>query len=104
MAATAPRLLTSAHFTTTTYAAANAAAIRQFQTVIEKTADWANKNHDQTALILERVARVNPDVLAAATRSTYATSLDPADVQPLIDIAAKYGGFPSFPATDMILR
>jgi len=104
MAATAPRLLTSAHFTTTTYAAANAAAIRQFQAVIEKTADWANKNHDQTALILERVARVNPDVLAAATRSTFATSLDPADVQPLIEIAAKYGGFPSFPATDMIFR
>jgi len=104
MAAIAPRTLTSAHFTTTAYAKSNPAGIKQFQSAIKLAADWANKNTDQSALILERIARVSPDVVAASTRATFATSLDPAELQPLIDVAAKYGNFPSFPATDMIFR
>jgi NitT/TauT family transport system substrate-binding protein len=104
MAAIAPRTLTSAHFTTTAYARANPAGIKQFQSAIRMAADWANKNPDQSALILERVARVSPEVVAASTRANFATSLDPAELQPLIDVAAKYGNLPSFPATDMIYR
>ena len=102
--AIAPRTLTSAHFTTTAYAKANLAGIKQFQAAIKTAADWANKNPDQSALILERVAKVSPEVVAASTRANFATTLDPAELQPLIDLAAKYGNFPSFPAGDMIFR
>jgi NitT/TauT family transport system substrate-binding protein len=104
MAAIAPRILTSAQFTTTTFAKSNPDAIRQFQAAMRQAADWANKNQDATALILEKYARVAPEVIAASVRTVYATSLDPNELQPLIDVAAKYGGFPSFPASDMIYR
>jgi hypothetical protein len=67
-------------------------------------ADWANANHDQSALIVERVARVSPEIVAASTRSYYSDTLDVAAVQPLIDMTAKYGNFQTFPAGDMIYR
>ncbi len=104
MAAIAPQFLSSAHFTTLPYAKANAADIRKFQSALSKAADWANANPDQTALILERVARVAPEVVNASVRAHYGTSLDAASLQPMIDMAAKYGGFPAFPAGQMIFR
>jgi NitT/TauT family transport system substrate-binding protein len=104
MAAIAPQFLSSAHFTTVPYARSHAAEIRTFQAALSKAADWANANPDQTALIIERVARVSPEVVAAAVRTHYGTALDAASVQPMIDVAAKYGGFPSFPASEIIFR
>ncbi len=104
MAAIGPQFVSSAHFTTVPYARAHADEIRRFQSALSKAADWANANPDQSALILERVARVTPDVVNASVRAHYGATLDAGSVQPLIDIAAKYGGFASFPATEMIFR
>jgi NitT/TauT family transport system substrate-binding protein len=104
MAAIAPQFVSSAHFTTLPYAKAHVDEIRKFQSAMSKAADWSNANPDQTALILERVARVSPEVVNASVRAHYGATLDPATVQPLIDIAAKYGGFPTFPASEMIFR
>jgi NitT/TauT family transport system substrate-binding protein len=104
MAAIAPAFVSSAHFTTLPYAKAHADDVRKFQAALAKAADWANANTDQTALILERVARVSPEVVNAAVRAHYAAALTPAMLQPLLDVAAKYGGFPSFPATEIIYR
>ena len=104
MASIAPTLFSSAHFTTTAYVDANGATVRRIQSVLHQTADWANRNHDATAAILEKVARVSPEVIAAATRAYYGSSMDPALLQPLIDVAARYGGFPSFSAAEMISR
>jgi ABC-type nitrate/sulfonate/bicarbonate transport system substrate-binding protein len=104
MAAVATQFLSSAHFTTVPYARAHPDEIRRFQTAMRQAADWANANHDQTALIVERVARVSPEIVAASTRSYYSDTLDVAAVQPLIDMTAKYGNFQTFPAGDMIYR
>lgn len=104
MAAVAPQFMTSAHFTTVAYAKSHADEIRKFQSVLRQTADWANANPDQTALILERIAHVTPETLQNATRAVYANSLNPQYLQPMIDVAAKYGGFPSFPAADMVFK
>jgi NitT/TauT family transport system substrate-binding protein len=104
MSAIAPQFLSSAHFTTLPYAKAHVDDIRKFQSALSKASDWSNANPDQTALIIERVARVAPDVVNASVRAHYGATLDAASVQPLIDIAARYGGFPSFPASEMIFR
>jgi NitT/TauT family transport system substrate-binding protein len=104
MAAVAPQFVSSAHFTTLPYAKAHAEEIRKFQAALSKAADWSNANPDQTALIIERVARVSPEVVNASVRAHYGSTLTPALVQPIIDLAAKYGGFPSFPASEMIYR
>jgi NitT/TauT family transport system substrate-binding protein len=104
MGAIAPQYVSSAHFTTVPYAKAHEADIRKFQAALSKAAEWSNANPDQTALVIERVARVSPEVVGASVRAHYGAALDSASVQPLIDIAAKYGGFPSFPASDIIFR
>ena len=104
MGAIAPQFLSSAHFTTLPYAKAHTDDIRKFQSALSKTADWANANPNQTALIIERVARVSPEVVNASVRAHYGSALEPAVVQPLIDIAAKYGNFPSFAASEMLFR
>ena len=104
MAAIAPQFVSSAHFTTVPYAKAHADEIRRFQSALSKAANWSNSNPDQTALIIERIAHVTPDVVNASVRAHYGAVLDAGFVQPLIDIAAKYGGFPSFPASEMIFR
>jgi NitT/TauT family transport system substrate-binding protein len=102
MSAVAPQFYSSAHFTTLAYAKAHVDEIRRLKAALKQTADWANKNPDQSALILEKVAKVSPEIIAASVRSVYGDSLDPRYVQPLIDTAAKYGGFPTFPAGEMI--
>lgn len=104
MSAIAPTLVTAAFFAMLPWAQTHADDVRRFQSAIRAAAEWANKNRDQTALILERVAHVAPEIVQASTRSYYGERLDPSQLQPLIDVAAKYGGFPPFPAAEMIYR
>jgi NitT/TauT family transport system substrate-binding protein len=104
MAAIAPTLFSSAHFTTLPYAKAHPDEIRRIQSALAETADWANKNRDQSALILEKVAHVAPEIVNASTRAYYGDRLDVADLQPLIDVTARYGRFPSFSAAEMMYQ
>jgi NitT/TauT family transport system substrate-binding protein len=102
MAAIAPTFLSSAHFTTSTWAKSHPDETRRLQTALRQAADWANKNHDQSAVILEKVARIDPSVVAASVRSLYGDRLEPGQLQPLIDVAARYGHFTPFPAKNMM--
>ena len=104
MSAVAPTFFQSACFALAPYAKAHADDVKKFQGALGKAAMWANANNDQTALILERVAKVSPEIVNASTRAHYSPTLDPAMLQPMIDMAARYGGFPTFPAADMIYR
>lgn len=102
MATIAPNFLSSAHFTTAAWAKAHPDDLRRLQTALRQAADWANKNRDQSAVILEKVARADPSLVAASVRSFYGERLDPATLQPLVDVAAHYGHFAPFPAKDMM--
>lgn len=104
MASIAPSLMTAAHFTMLPWAKAHADEVRRFQEAMRAAAVWANGHRDQTALVLERVARVAPDIVQASTRSSFGDRLDPALLQPLIDVTAKYGGIAPFPAAEMLYR
>lgn len=104
MEAIAPTFMSAAHFALLPWVSAHVDQTRRFQRAIRETALWANRNRDRTAAILVSVARVDPAVVAASTRSYYGDRLDPAQLQPLINVAAKYGGFPPFPASEMLYR
>lgn len=104
MASIAPTLFSSAHFTTTSFAKSRPDDIRAIQSALRQTAQWANKNREQSALILEKVAHVSPALVAASSRALYGERLDAANLQPLIDVTAKYGGFTPFPAAEMLYR
>lgn len=95
----------SAYFTTTTWARAHPDLVRKFQDAIRETALWANKNHDKTAAILVREAKISPDVALKMYRAVYPARLDPGQMQPVIDVTAKYGLLTApFPASEMIYR
>ena len=96
--------LISAYFTTTTYASAHADALAKFDAAIREAAVWANKNHAKSAEILLKYAKVDPQLAAQMTRARYAETLTPQLLQPIVDIAAKYSKFQTFPAANIIYK
>lgn len=83
------------------YANAHPDIIRNFADGVAEAGDWANKNHEASAKILESYTKqpINPN----QKRAFYPERVSPALLQPLIDISAKYGLLKaSFPAKDVI--
>jgi NitT/TauT family transport system substrate-binding protein len=102
--AIAPSYLISAYFGTSDWAKANPDLVRAFQHVMRDTAIWANKNHEKTADILVNTLHVDAALVPTMTRAVFAETLRTADLQPVIDCAAKYGGVSPFPASELIYR
>ncbi|HUX86050.1 MAG TPA: ABC transporter substrate-binding protein [Chloroflexota bacterium] len=99
--AIAPTFLVSGWFTTGGWAKKNPAVVKRFQKAMVTTAMWANKNHAQSALILSKDTKIT--VTPGMKRSAYGEKLDPALMQPLIDVTVKYGALKSsFPAIELI--
>ena len=97
--------LIGAWFTTTAWATAHPDLVKKFQNAMRDTAAWANKNHDATAALLSKEAKINAETALKMNRAVYPERLDPALVQPVIEVTAKYGGLTApFPATDMIFQ
>jgi NitT/TauT family transport system substrate-binding protein len=69
---------------------ANPDISRRLTSAIYATARWANGHPDETALIVEKHAKLEASVVRRMTRARYATALSPQMLQPVVDIAAKY--------------
>lgn len=63
---------------------------RRFTKAIYETARWQNTHHDETAVLLSEQTKVPVETIKAMHRTTFATSLDPKLIQPVLDIAARY--------------
>ena len=63
---------------------------RRVVRAIYDTARWANSHHAETFAILVRDAHFDPDKLHGMIRTTFATSLTPPAVQPVLNIATQY--------------
>lgn len=100
--AIAPRFIVSGFFTTPAWARAHADTVRRFQQAMEQTAVWANANHAETAKILAQASKIPEARINATNRVAYAERADPALIQPVIDIVAKYGGGKKFPAEELL--
>ena len=87
--AIAPRFLISGWFTTRDWYTKNAALAKRYAAVMADTATWANANHDQSGAILAKYSKISPETMRAMTRSTYATSLNPQYIDPMLQLAAK---------------
>jgi NitT/TauT family transport system substrate-binding protein len=64
---------------------------RKLQRAIYATARWTSTHHDESAVILSKRLEMGPDRLKQMTRATFATGLDPKLMQPVLNIATKYG-------------
>lgn len=101
--AVAPRWVLGAFFTTRAWAGANRDLLNGFRTSIAKAAVWANANQDKSAVVLAKYSNRDPAAVKATYRTVYATQLVAAEIQPVIDLAARYGAIPaSFPAQEII--
>jgi NitT/TauT family transport system substrate-binding protein len=102
--AIAPAFLITAVFTTLDWARAHRDTVRLLQNAFAKTAAWANKNHAQSGDILMKYAQLKPETLKTMQRTIFAEHLDLSQVQPVIDLTAKYGGITAFPAGEVIFQ
>jgi NitT/TauT family transport system substrate-binding protein len=100
----APRWMLGAWFTTPAWAAAHRDIVDAYRTVMAKTATWANANQQQSGLILAKYAHLDPALLKSMHRIAYGTRADAAEIQPVIDLSARYGALAAtFPAQELML-
>ena len=86
---------------TTPWIQAHPALAAAFQKSIYQAGKWANAHHAESAAILEDVTKVH--MSRSDHRIPFAEKLTTADLQPLIDICAKYGILKTaFPASEIV--
>lgn len=93
-------------FARTSWAAAHPDLVAKFVSAMHQTALWANdkRNQAKSAAILVQHAKIDPSLVAAMTRARYGLTLDPALLQPEIELNAKYDHFSAFPSSDLIYK
>jgi NitT/TauT family transport system substrate-binding protein len=83
--------LISCWFSTRKFAQSNPEVIRRFDRAIYAAQSYANTHPSETAPILAKYAKMNIDTVHSMTRSMFADQMRVSDIQPFLDIAAKYG-------------
>jgi NitT/TauT family transport system substrate-binding protein len=76
--------------------------VSRFVAAIHETAVWATKNPAKAAALFAGYSKQDPAVVAATARVRFVEQLTPALMQPIIDVSARYNGFASFPASELI--
>jgi NitT/TauT family transport system substrate-binding protein len=83
------RLLASGWFTTLDWYRKNTALAKGMAAAIYASANWANKNHDATAKILQNHSKLSPEVAKKMVRVEFAESLEPRLIDPLLVVGAR---------------
>jgi len=90
-------------FTADSYAQAHPDIVKKFMETVYRAAAYTNTHHQATAQMMADVTKAPLDVVQKMNRTDGATSLEPKEIQPLIDAAAKYHLIPAaFPASDLL--
>jgi NitT/TauT family transport system substrate-binding protein len=99
------RYLIGVYFTTQAWATSHADVVLRVQRAYARTAQWANTHQAQSGEILVKYSKLDPALLKTMLRVQYSPSLNAAEMQPVVDLAARYNQIPApFPATDMIFK
>jgi NitT/TauT family transport system substrate-binding protein len=101
----APQWLASGWFATTAYLQNNADVARRYAAAIYETARWANAKPGDSAAILAKYSKLDPQVIRKMTRCPYTDAIRLSDIQPQLDVATKYGLLArAVSAADLIYR
>jgi len=84
------RFLIAGWFCNDAYAARNVATVQRFGQALVEATTYTNAHHAETVPILAAYSGIDPDVIRKMNRLTNAVILDPKEIQPSIDAAAKY--------------
>ena len=102
-AAVAKRFVITAWFTTRDAAVRSGDVVRRFRAGLQTAALYANAHPREMAAYIAPFTGMEEAKLRQWTRAQIATSLGPADIQPVIDVAAKYHFIDkAFPAAEML--
>lgn len=93
--AIAPRFLVGVWFTTKTWANANPQLAKQFKAVMARAAEWANTHPEQSGEILLKYSKLDPNIAKTMLRAKYGEKLEHTEMQPMIDVAVRYGALPA---------
>lgn len=100
--AIAPTYLASAWYAMLPWVKSHPDLASRFAAGIDEAARWANGNPAKVVPIISAHLKSDPAILAETPRTLYTDKLVDAQIQPWIDITAKYAKFPSFPAAELI--
>jgi NitT/TauT family transport system substrate-binding protein len=99
----APLVFEGGLFTSVAYAAKHVDMLKKFNRAVIDAGVWANTHHDEAALILAKYSKRDP--AKVANHAVFPENFRAADLQPLLDAAAKYGAIKStFPASELVQR
>jgi NitT/TauT family transport system substrate-binding protein len=93
--AIAPQFITGSYFTTRAYAAVEPLIVANVARALRRAAAWANGHPNDTAAILARIQKLDVERVETMARSIYAEQLRSSDLQPVFDVAFKYGYLPA---------
>jgi NitT/TauT family transport system substrate-binding protein len=99
-----PVYLATAWFATADWAKAHPDLVSRFVRAMNQAGLWGNANPDKVVPILVDKLKADPAMLTIGHRATFTDKLVNGQIQPLIDIVAKYQKFPAFPASDLIFK
>jgi NitT/TauT family transport system substrate-binding protein len=95
----------STFFASRDWLSKNRDAARRFTQAMYDTARWANTHRPESSEILSKVSKIDVERVRTMARVTYATSLEPAQLQPVLDVAFKYNQLEhQVDARDLIVR
>ncbi len=99
------RFLAGAWFASTPWAKEHPDLVARFAAAMSEASRWANANPAKAGTILLGVTKMDPALFAKVVHAEYADRLAAVEVQPQIDLAARYGLFPqTFSAADLIFN
>ncbi len=103
MSAIAPRWSQAAWYANTDWIDKHRALVQKFVVVMNESNVYVQVHPVETLPLVAAYLGVDVAALAHIRRTTQAEYLNPRDIQPVIDVAAKYKAIPApFPAEDMI--
>jgi ABC-type nitrate/sulfonate/bicarbonate transport system substrate-binding protein len=99
----APRFASTVWFSTKGWLANNPDLAKRFVSAMRQSAIWANAHQTESAPLLAKYTKQTVVAILASHRATFGTEITPELVQPVIDLAVKYGLIKtSFSASEMI--
>jgi len=102
--AVAKRFLSNGYYARRDWAAQNTDTVKRFAKGLTDGQRWAMQNRTAADQILTQMSKIPPEIVARMVHSTFPDRLEPQMIQPVIDLAQKYGRIKEgFPATDICI-
>ena len=99
----AKHFLVTVWYATESFIEHNGDVVRRFAATVHDANAYCMRHSAETLPIVAAFEHIDPATLQGTVRASYTPTLDPRDIQPMIDIAAKYKVIDKpFPASELI--